>query len=68
MALVLSNTYHIEVDVSALVSWSFVQRAVLTGLLLPRSMEVIGHDMEVVQNPVEDRYRDQLTGETVGFL
>lgn len=66
--LVLRYTYNIEVDVRSLVSWATVQRAVLTSLLLPSPMEIIGHDMEVVQNPVEERYRGQHTGETVDSL
>lgn len=43
-------TYHIEVDHRSLVSGALVQRAVLSNIVLPRTVEVIGHDVEVVQN------------------
>lgn len=68
MTLVFRYTYHIEIDVRSLVSWSTVQGAVLSSLRFPRPMEVIGHDMEVVQNPVKEAYKGQLTRETVDSL
>jgi len=38
-------TYHIEVDEGSMVSWSFVQGAVLSNIVVPGAMEVIGHHM-----------------------
>lgn len=43
-------THHIEVDHGSLVSRTPVQRAVLSNIVLPRTMEVIGHDVEVVKH------------------
>lgn len=43
-------THHIEVDQGSLVSGTLEQRAVLSNVVLPRTMEVIGHDVEVVQH------------------
>ena len=43
-------THHIEVDQISLVSGALVQRAVLSDNVLPRTVEVVGHDVEVVQH------------------
>lgn len=45
------GTHHIEVSVAASVSWVFVEGAVLSSIALPGGMEVIGHDMDIVQVP-----------------
>ena len=45
------ETHHIEVSITASVSWVFVERAVLSGVAFPGAMEVIGHDMDEVQVP-----------------
>ena len=45
------ETHHTEVSIAASVSWVFVERAVLSGVVFPGAMEVIGHDMDEVQVP-----------------
>lgn len=55
-------TYHIEVDEGALVSWAFVQGAVLSNIVLPGAMEVIGHHVEVVQDTGVKHYKQNMSG------
>lgn len=46
-------THHIEVDHLSLVSGSLIQRAVLSNSVLPGAVEVVAHDVEVVQDSGE---------------
>ena len=50
-------TYHIEVGHGSLVRWALVQGAVLSNIVLPGAMEVIGHHVEVVQDTGMKHYQ-----------
>lgn len=64
-------SYNVEVDKVSRVKGSSIQGAVVSSELLPSSMEVIGHHIDEIQGPKEERTQEKhgegLKTQTLGF-